>query len=101
MGAKRTSPADHTSPAAPIWAIQPAAAAAMVDTDHSGTTAIPAICATPINGIARKLSPRPAKVIREKIHAPIGNNSASAASEAANIGHRYRRMTTIDAELAE
>ena len=40
-------------------------ATASATTSASGTTAMPAICATAISGIARKFSARPAKVTRE------------------------------------
>ncbi len=56
-GAKRTRSADHTRPAAPTCATHPATAAIDRETIASGTTAIPATCATAIRGIARKLSP--------------------------------------------
>src|SRR5207247_139396 len=51
----------------------------------SGTTTIPAIWATAISGIARKLRPRPANVTREKNSAPTGNSIASVATDAAPI----------------
>ena len=72
-------------------------AAASRDTSASGTTTIPAICATPISGMARKFSASPAKVTREKVSAPIGKRSASAATEAANIAKSDR----LNAEIAE
>ena len=62
---------------------------------------MPAICATPIRGIARKLRPRPANVTRENASAPTGNSTASAAAEAANIANSSRPITTIDAETGE
>src|SRR3989338_3300005 len=51
----------------------------------AGTSAIPAIWAMPISGIARKLSPSPAHVTREKTVAPIGKSIASAATDIMNI----------------
>src|SRR2546422_1277565 len=99
--AKRTSSADHTRPAAPACASQPAPAASVVETIAIGTSAIPATCARPISGIARKFSPSPAKVTRENTAAPIGNNTASAATDAASIATSGRLITTITAEIAE
>src|SRR3989442_15459193 len=84
-GVKRTNSADHTRPAAPACASQPAPAASVVETIAIGTSTIPATCASPISGIARKFSPSPAKVTRENTTAPIGNNTASAAMDAASI----------------
>ena len=91
-GASRTRSADRTRPSAPICAIQPVAAAAVCDTSAIGTTAMPAICATAIIGIARKLSARPAKVTRENTRAPTGKSIASAATDAANIAIKDRRI---------
>src|SRR5215472_4610729 len=54
---------------------------------------MPAIWATAISGIARKLSARPANVTREKNNAPAGSNAASVAADATNsdtIGNRRR-----------
>ena len=50
----------------------------------AGTTRHAAICATAINGIARKFSASPANVTREKTSAPTGNSTASAAATATN-----------------
>src|SRR5260221_9890568 len=69
----------------------------------SGTTIIPATCATPINGIATKFRPRPANVTRENTIAPTGNSTASAAADAANIatsgrsGRRHSRAKAMTA----
>ena len=82
-GTKRTRSADHTRPAAPTCANHPARAATGDDASASGTTAIPASCATPISGIARKFKPSPANVTRENSVAPTGNSIASAAADAA------------------
>ena len=51
---------------------------------------MPATCATAIRGIARKLRPRPAKVTRENVSAPIGKSNASTATDAANIAKADR-----------
>src|SRR5689334_24983143 len=85
-GANRTSRADHTRPAAPTYATHPAAAASRADRSASGTTHIPAICATAISGIAKKFNASPANVTRENTYALTGNNITSAASDATNIG---------------
>src|SRR4249919_2572704 len=98
-GAKRTRSADHTRPAAPTCATQPATRAIGRETIASGTTAMPATCAMAIRGIARKLSPRPAKVMRENVSAPIGKSNASTASVAANIA-KADRPTQATHEVA-
>ncbi len=81
-----------TSPSAPACATHPQAAASRVEMSAVGTTTIPAIWATPMSGIARKLSARPANVMREKTIAPIGNNSASVAIEAASMAAGARAI---------
>ena len=59
-GANRTRSADRTRPAAPTCATHPTARPQRRrDERRSGTTAIPAICATAISGIARKFSAEP------------------------------------------
>ena len=65
---------------------------------------MPAICATPISGMARKFSASPAKVTREKTSAPIGNRSASVAADAANMdnsSHERRRMQRKDPQSSQ
>ena len=81
-----------TRPAAPRCATHPIAAATRAEINAAGTTAIPAICATPISGMARKLRPSPANVTRENTNAPIGNSSASVAARSGE--HRQRRAQT-------
>src|SRR5690349_14145961 len=83
-GAHRTSSADRTSPSAPRYATNPATSASRHQTSLSGTTAIPATCATAMSGMARKFSTRPAKVTREKNSAPTGKSAASVAADATN-----------------
>src|SRR5438046_8545640 len=100
-GTHWTRSADRTRPAAPRCATHPVASASRVDTIAAGTTAIPAICATPINGIARKFSARPANVTRENASAPTGNSMASAAADAANMATAGRAIKTFNVEYAE
>src|SRR5919197_1953136 len=95
-GTKPTSAADRTRPAAPACAIQPIAAARWVEIADAGTTAIPAICAMLISGMARKFSASPANVTRENSSAPIGSSIASTAADATNIA-THGRITTLNA----
>src|SRR5580765_4091010 len=84
-GTHSTRLADRTSPAAPRWARKPGRRPRGADNSPTGTTTMPAICASAISGIARKLSARPANVTREKSSAPTGNSIASVATDAVNI----------------
>jgi hypothetical protein len=57
------------------------------------TSAMPAVCASVINGMAAKLTRRPAKVTRENRRAATGSNAASAhteASRSAAAGRAHR-----------
>src|SRR5205814_5687526 len=100
IGASETRSADRTRPAAPRCATAPTSDAAVRDAVATGTTAMPAICATAMSGIARKLSTSPANVMREKISAPIGKRSASTAADAASIDNAARQMTIHQALAA-
>src|SRR5204862_315200 len=74
IGAACASSAERTRPSAPRCATYPTSAAPRADTSAAGTTAMPATCAMPISGIARKFNARPANVTRENASAPTGKS---------------------------
>src|SRR5712691_11588428 len=82
--------------------MQPGTCARRAETSATGTIAMPAISATPINGMARKFNTSPANVTRENTSALTGKSIASTASDAANIAAagRVTRATTDNLALA-
>ena len=82
QGKMSTSAALPIRPSTATCAIHPVQRARSGASQVKPTAAIPAICTTVINGMAAKLTMRPAKVTREKTNAPIGSSAISAQADA-------------------